>query len=166
MHPALLFASVLPLVAAVTDPVRVEQGQLSGVPGTDPSVRVYKGIPFAAPPVGDLRWRAPKPAADWAGVRKADQFSATCMQTPYPEGSLYRSEPSPSARIASTSTSGRPPSRHREKRPVMVWIHGGAFTRGSGSPRSTTARISRKKASCWSPSITGSAFSDSSRIPN
>jgi para-nitrobenzyl esterase len=134
--PRLPLATVLialPLAAAITDPVRVEQGQLSGVPGSTPGVRVYKGIPFAAPPVGDLRWRAPKPAADWPGVRKADQFSATCMQTPYPEGSLYRSDPQPVSEdclylniwTAAKSASG--------KRPVMVWIHGGAFTRGSGS---------------------------------
>ncbi len=129
---ALIFA-LLPLSAAITDPVRVEQGQLSGVHGSSPEVRVYKGIPFAAPPLGNLRWRAPKPAADWAGVRKADQFSATCMQTPYAEGSLYRSEPQPVSEdclYLNIWTAAKSPS---DKRPVMVWIHGGAFTRGSGS---------------------------------
>jgi para-nitrobenzyl esterase len=130
---AIIFAAILPLTAAINDPVRVEQGQLSGVPGSSADVRVYKGIPFAAPPVGDLRWRAPKPAADWPGVRKADQFSATCMQTPYPEGSLYRSEPQPVSEdclYLNIWTAANSPS---EKRPVMVWIHGGAFTRGSAS---------------------------------
>jgi para-nitrobenzyl esterase len=130
---AMIFATVLPLTAAINDPVRVEQGQLSGVPGSDPGVRVYKGIPFAAPPTGDLRWRAPKPAADWPGVRKADQFSSTCMQTPYPEGSLYRSEPQPVSEDCLYLNIWTAAKSASDKRPVMVWIHGGAFTRGSGS---------------------------------
>jgi para-nitrobenzyl esterase len=131
--PLALFAALLPLSAAITDPVRVEQGQLSGVQGSSPDVRVYKGIPFAAPPVGDLRWRAPKPAADWPGVRKADQFSATCMQTPYAEGSLYRSEPQPVSEDCLYLNIWTAAKSASDKRPVMVWIHGGAFTRGSGS---------------------------------
>jgi para-nitrobenzyl esterase len=129
----MIFAAVLPLAAAINDPVRVEQGQLSGVPGSDPGVGVYKGIPFAAPPTGDLRWRAPKPAADWPGVRKADQFSSTCMQTPYPEGSLYRSEPQPVSEDCLYLNIWTAAKSASDKRPVMVWIHGGAFTRGSGS---------------------------------
>lgn len=126
-------AAALPLAAAISDPVRVEQGQLSGVQGSSPEVRVYKGVPFAAPPVGNLRWKAPKPAADWPGVRKADQFSATCMQTPYPEGSLYRGEPQPVSEDCLYLNIWTAAKSASEKRPVMVWIHGGAFTRGSGS---------------------------------
>jgi len=145
LHTALLLAAALPLAAAINDPVRVEQGQLSGIPGTDPSVRVYKGVPFAAPPVGDLRWRAPKPAADWAGVRKADQFSATCMQTPYPEGSLYRSEPQPVSEDCLYLNIWTAAKSASEKRPVMVWIHGGAFTRGSGSTKTYDGENFAKK---------------------
>jgi para-nitrobenzyl esterase len=130
---SMFFAALLPLAAAINDSVRVEQGQLSGTPGSSPDVRVYKGVPFAAPPVGDLRWRAPKPAADWAGVRKADQFSATCMQMPYPEGSLYRSEPQPVSEDCLYLNIWTAAKSAADKRPVMVWIHGGAFTRGSGS---------------------------------
>ncbi len=132
LHP-ILFAALLPLSAAISDPVRVEQGQLSGIPGTSPNVRVFKGIPYAAPPVGDLRWREPKPAAAWTGVRKAQEFSATCMQTPYPEGSLYRGAPEPISEdclYLNIWTAAKSPA---DKRPVMVWIHGGAYTRGSGS---------------------------------
>jgi para-nitrobenzyl esterase len=129
---ALVFA-VLPLAAAITDPVRVEQGKISGTQGSTPDVRVFKGIPFAAPPIGDLRWRAPKPAADWAGVRKADQFSATCMQTPYPQGSLYYSEAQPVSEDCLYLNIWTAAKSASDKRPVMVWIHGGAFTRGSGS---------------------------------
>ncbi len=129
----MILAAVIPLTAAIHDPVRVEQGQLSGAAGSDPSVRVYKGVPFAAPPVGDLRWRAPKPAADWPGVRKADQFSATCMQTPYPQGSLYSSQAQPVSEDCLYLNIWTAAKSASDKRPVMVWIHGGAFTRGSGS---------------------------------
>jgi para-nitrobenzyl esterase len=66
---------------AIQQPVRVEGGLVSGVPGKDPSITAFKGIPFAAPPVGDLRWRAPKQVVPWQGVRRADQFSASCIQT-------------------------------------------------------------------------------------
>ena len=65
---------------AITDPVRVETGLLSGAPGRDAEVRVYKGVPFAAPPVGNLRWRAPQPAGKWDGIRKAEQFGSSCTQ--------------------------------------------------------------------------------------
>ncbi len=57
--------------AGVADPVRLDTGSLSGVDLKDAGVRVFKGIPFATPPVGDLRWRAPQPAAKWDGIRKA-----------------------------------------------------------------------------------------------
>ena len=64
--------------AAITDPVKIETGQLSGASTGTPSVRVFKGIPFAAPPIGENRWKAPQPAAKWDGVRKADAFGPSC----------------------------------------------------------------------------------------
>src|SRR5712691_10592203 len=76
-------------LAAIHDPVKLDGGLVSGADGPGAEVRVFKGIPFAAPPVGDLRWRAPQPAVKWDGVRKADRFSATCMQMPYPAGSIF-----------------------------------------------------------------------------
>ena len=60
--------------ASIADPVKTDAGLISGTTGTTPDVRVFKGIPFAAPPVGPLRWRAPQPVAHWDGVRKADQI--------------------------------------------------------------------------------------------
>src|SRR5579862_5725908 len=66
--------------AAINDPVRLDTGMISGVTGNSPDVHVYKGIPFAAPPVGDLRFRAPQPPAKWDGTRMADQFGPMCMQ--------------------------------------------------------------------------------------
>ena len=77
---ALLAIAAVPLVAAVKNPVKVTGGLVSGVPGKDPSVMAFKGIPFAAPPVGDRRWQAPAPVVPWNGVRKADAFGASCMQ--------------------------------------------------------------------------------------
>jgi para-nitrobenzyl esterase len=119
------------VAAAAPDTVAVDGGQITGI--TDNGVRVFKGIPFAAPPVGDLRWKAPQPVAAWSGVKAADKFGNQCMQLPYPESSPYFS-PAPSAtsedclylNVWTAASAG-------EKRPVMVWIHGGAWTRGAGS---------------------------------
>src|SRR3989442_14971702 len=67
--------------AAMPDTVRTDAGMVSGAAGaTAADVRVFKGIPYAAPPVGELRWKPPQPAAHWDGVRKAEQFGARCMQ--------------------------------------------------------------------------------------
>ena len=117
---------------AIDDPVRISNGSLSGTLGRSLEVRVYKGIPYASPPVGSLRWKTPKSAATWEGVRKADAFSPACMQTPYPSSSIYHSEPEPVSEdclYLNLWTAAKSP---RERRPVMVWIHGGALTRGSG----------------------------------
>ena len=120
--PALVFA-------ALPDPVRLDAGLVSGVPGKSAEVRVFKGIPFAAPPVGDLRWRAPQPVAKWEGVRKADEFGPMCMQAagqgkgPAPkmsEDCLYLNVFTAAAKAG-------------EKRPVMVWIHPGGYNSGTGS---------------------------------
>src|SRR5690349_17682810 len=62
--------------------VHTKLGDVSGTPGKVPGVSAYLGIPFAAPPVGDLRWRAPQPAAAWKGTRAADHFSPSCIQGP------------------------------------------------------------------------------------
>lgn len=119
-------------VAATNDTVKVEGGMISGV--TVDSVRSYKGIPFAAPPVGDLRWKPPQPVVAWEGVRKSDAFGPECPQAPYPATSIYASAPQKQSEdclclnVWTAAKAG-------EKRPVMVWIHGGALTRGSGATR-------------------------------
>jgi para-nitrobenzyl esterase len=96
--------------------VKVSQGEVQGTVAD--GVAVFKGLPFAAPPVGDLRWRVPQHAAKWSGVRAGNAFSATCAQS---EDCLYLNvyEPADAPKGA--------------KLPVMVWIHGGAFIFGSGS---------------------------------
>jgi para-nitrobenzyl esterase len=96
--------------------VKVSQGKVQGFVAD--GVAIFKGLPFAAPPVGDLRWQAPKAAAKWPNVRPGNVFSATCLQA---EDCLYLNiyEPSDAKKGANL--------------PVMVWIHGGAFIFGSGS---------------------------------
>ena len=132
--------------ALIPDQVRIDTGVLAGVTGaTQPTVRVFKGIPYAAPPLGEIRWRAPRPAARWDGVRKADAFGAPCAagapaagrggargaapgQTPVaaPPREPARSEDCLYANVWTSATSPN------DKRPVMVWIYGGGFTGGSG----------------------------------
>ena len=120
-------------LAYAADTLKVEQGQLSGAKTSSPDVRAYKGIPFAAPPVADLRWAPPQPPVAWKGVRAATAFGNACPQTPYPANSVYFLPPEPMSEdclYLNIWTAAKSPS---EKRPVMVWIHGGALTRGSGA---------------------------------
>jgi para-nitrobenzyl esterase len=105
-------------------PTRIETGQLSGTPGRDHSIMVYKGIPYAAPPVGDLRFRPPQPPIAWEGVRKADQYGKSCPQSG-PKDNM-----SEDCLFANVWTGA---SFALERRPVYVWIYGGGFSGGSGS---------------------------------
>jgi para-nitrobenzyl esterase len=122
------------LSAAIADPVRIDTGLVSGIPGSSDDVRVYKGIPFAAPPVVDLRFREPRPPSHWDGVRKADEFSPVCMQQP--RGPAGASGPAPSPAPSEDClylnvwTAAKSAT---ERRPVIVWTYGGGFTGGAGS---------------------------------
>jgi para-nitrobenzyl esterase len=116
----------------VQEPVQLDSGLISGIAASDVAVRVFRGIPYAAPPVGKLRWRGPQPAAHWDGVRRADQFGAICMQPALRGANPTASQPKMSEDClflnvwtAATSASDR--------RPVMVWIHPGGYQTGSGS---------------------------------
>lgn len=127
--------------AAIDDPVHLDTGLVSGSPASTPEVRVFKGIPFAAPPVGDLRWREPKPAAGWDGVRKADEFSPVCIQDTGSRDSQKMSEDCLYLNVWTGAQSAR------DKRPVMVWIYGGGYYRGSGSlPMYDGEALARKGA--------------------
>ena len=117
--------------------IRIEGGLISGV--TDPKAAVvsFKGIPFAAPPVGDLRWKTPQPVKSWEGTRECKTFSASAMQakpTPFLMWTaefIAPAEPlSEDCLYLNVWTAAKSAN---EKRPVIVFIHGGAFTSGSGS---------------------------------
>jgi para-nitrobenzyl esterase len=130
----LLFSSAA--FAAITDPVRVEQGLLAGISSSSADMRVYRGIPFAAPPVGDLRWKAPQPAAKWQGLLQAAEFSNACWQTPYPAAAaIYQAKLPPLSEDCLYLNIWTPAKSSKDRLPVMVWIHGGGFTRGYGGSR-------------------------------
>jgi para-nitrobenzyl esterase len=132
--PRLFFAFVsFAFLAFATDPIRTANGLVSGAVGANPAVRVYKGIPYALPPLGEYRWREPHAPAPWTGVKQATEFSAVCQQEPYAQTSVYYS---PLGAIhedclyLNVWTAAKSAS---EKHPVMVWIHGGGYTRGTGA---------------------------------
>ena len=122
----------------------VSGGKIQGVPTETKDVLVYKGIPFAAPPVGDLRWKAPQPVIPWMGVLKADKFGPASIQpdrvdSPTPDGQInyYKEIYTDGDPVRSedclylnvwTPASGKVEA----KLPVAIWIHGGAFSGGYG----------------------------------
>jgi para-nitrobenzyl esterase len=122
----------------VPESVRTSGGRVSGVPGAIPGVAAYRGIPFAAPPVGELRWKPAQPPAPWNGVRAGDRYGPACIQP-------HQRERVPDNRAVDLPDSPpisedclylnvwTPTSSEHARLPVMMWIYGGAYLEGAGS---------------------------------
>ena len=134
----MFLASILAAAVLMTNPASpsdpspratVEQGRLLGRQAD--GVASFKAIPYAAPPVGALRWRAPQPAEAWAGERDAGQVGAICIQPP--SNGDPGVGPLPMSEDCLTLNVWTPAERGAEPLPVMVWIHGGGLNNGSGT---------------------------------
>jgi para-nitrobenzyl esterase len=119
---ALLFFAMSAL-AGSTGAIQTGNGLISGVPGRDAAITVFKGIPYAEPPVGNLRWALPKPPRNWKGMLKADHFSDGCVQN-FPKGDFPKSEDCLYLNVWT-------PGKGKAALPVMVYIHGGGLRVGT-----------------------------------
>ncbi len=120
--------------------IKVEGGSLQGVANEDSTVLIYRGIPYAAPPVGDLRWKKPQPVIGWEGVKVADTFSNAAAQFPkraddgeygtefYPENPVYSED----CLYLNVWTPASVAGNSNAKLPVAMWIHGGGYNMGWG----------------------------------
>lgn len=121
--PFLVLAVAFPAAAQT---VKIDSGRLQGA--TVDGIVTFKNIPYAAPPVGPLRWKPPQPAAHWSGVRDATHFGPLCMQAPSKDNGVG---PGPASEDCLQLNVTSPSLRGKQS--VMVWIHGGGFTNGSGT---------------------------------
>ena len=130
-----LGAMMMPSLQAAVDSVKTDAGMLTGTPAKD-GVVAYLGIPYAAPPVGEWRWRPPQPAVKWAGTRKADRFGTSCMQNqpgsrlPWTEEFMTQGAVGEDCLFLNVWTAERGAATNL---PVMFWIYGGGFNEGSSS---------------------------------
>jgi para-nitrobenzyl esterase len=130
--------SAMPALPGPTSSVQIESGAIEGVPGEAPGVLVFKGIPYAAPPVGPLRWRPPQPPRAWSGVRSGATFSKSCVQElrrsllPWTEEYMLRNDVDEDCLALNIWVPASAVGNPRERLPVFVYLHGGAFSSGSG----------------------------------
>jgi len=135
------FLSTLPLIAicsaaigasSAADRVKIANGLLEANSAPKDGVLSFKGIPFAQPPVGALRWREPQPVKNWSGTRNADQFGSRCMQRTA-AGADYWFRSSGMSEDCLYLNIWTPTKSDREKLPVLVYVFGGGFQNGDGS---------------------------------
>jgi para-nitrobenzyl esterase len=116
---------------AITNQLKISNGTLEGTFNQASNIRSFKGIPYALPPVGDLRWKEPQPPANWDGVRKADHFSHMPMQKRVFADMIFRADTmSEDCLYLNVWT---PAKSAKEKLPVLVYFYGGGFVGGDGS---------------------------------
>ncbi|MGV1777094.1 carboxylesterase/lipase family protein [Agrobacterium fabrum] len=132
------------------DPLKIEGGDVEGVWKQNASVRAYLGVPYAAPPVGALRWEEPQAILPWKGVYKADHQPSMCMQTLRTPGTIsievYGNQNLPMSEDCLYLNVWTPANiPHGEKLPVFFWIHGGAFTSGSAAKPEFNGELLAKK---------------------
>lgn len=130
-----LVLSVLSLILAAhgarssAPVVKIVPGQVRGA--VSGNLMIFKGIPYAAPPIGKLRWRPPQSAESWTGTRDATSYGHDCMQLPFPhDAAPLQTQPSEDCLYLNVWA----PKKHSQPLPVMVWIYGGGFVNGGSSP--------------------------------
>ncbi|MGB6695032.1 MAG: carboxylesterase family protein, partial [Terracidiphilus sp.] len=140
----LIVATTLGIVAAGhADPfvVKTAQGNVHGKLINEGKVRAFLGIPYAEPPVGKLRWKAPQPPAKWSGMRDASTFAARCPQWPIWADYIFL-DSGPSEDCLHLNVYSPATANGASRLPVMFWIHGGGYAAGAGSePRYTNSAL-------------------------
>lgn len=140
-HPSIFATAIVCLAAALVSKLdanyvayvqqEIADGVLKGVVSADGEIRAFKGIPYAAPPVGDLRWQSPQPVMPWTGVRDATDFGPRAMQRPIWDDMLFYDDgPSEDCLYLNIWI---PEKSVKRNLPVMFWIHGGGFIAGGTS---------------------------------
>ncbi|PTT00281.1 esterase [Pedobacter sp. HMWF019] len=143
----LIFSTCHSFAQAPADTVQVNEGSLAGTSSVDGQIQIYKGIPYAAPPIGNLRWKAPQAPKHWQGIRAADQYGNSAMQTtaarnPWTAEFINDQPISEDCLYLNIWT---PKHQKGESLAVLVYIHGGGYVEGSGStPISNGENLARK----------------------